>query len=406
MKPYEKGRLPQIIWGSGSAERVATELQSIGTKKCLIVSGRHVVKHAVTRKVIASLQKADIVCGVFDRVLPEPTDLLCLEIAREIKRGQYDCVLGIGGGSPMDAAKAASLIAGIPEEIEDLHEYGKTGTRMKEAWHRTAFLVLMPTTSGTGAETTASAVISSVTHGMKFSFGNRNTAPDLCIIDPDFTIGMPPVPTALGGADALAHTIEILVGTGANAYTDTILLSCLEKIWTWLPTAVREPENREAREALSWAAHNALANGGVPNGHAFAHAVGSLYHVVHGHACMLVLPSVIRHFARTAENAIREIALRIGVPVTGDAETDARNTAEAIRLFAQTLGMKPLRETLQENGFPDDEETFIEKMIPLVMDDFKSRQWLPPIHGDDYREKVGKICSSIYEEKQGTDQHD
>ena len=324
MKPYEKGRLPQVIWGSGSAERVAAELQSIGTKKCLIVSGRHVVNHAVTRKVIGSLEKAGIVCGVFDRVLPEPTDLLCLEIAREIKSGQYDCVLGIGGGSPMDAAKAASLIAGIPEEIEDLHEYGKTGTRMKEVWRRTAFLVLMPTTSGTGAETTASAVISSVKHGMKFSFGNRNTAPDLCIIDPDFTIGMPPLATALGGADALAHTIEILVGTGANAYTNTILLSCLEKIWTWLPIAVREPDNREAREALSWAAHNALANGGVPNGHAFAHAVGSLYHVVHGHACMLVLPSVIRHFARTAEEAIREIALRIGVPITGDAETDAR----------------------------------------------------------------------------------
>ena len=87
---------------------------------------------------------------------------------------------------------------------------------------------------------------------MKFSFGNRNIAPDLCIIDPEFTLGMPAMPTAYGGVDALAHTVEILVGTGANAYTNAILLSCLEKIWTWLPIAVQEPENLEAREQLSW----------------------------------------------------------------------------------------------------------------------------------------------------------
>lgn len=228
--------------------------------------------------------------------------------------------------------------------------------RMREQWSRPCMLVLMPTTSGTGAETTA------------------------------------------GGVDALAHTIEILVGTGANAYTNTILLTCLEKIWTWLPVAVQEPENPEAREQLSWAAHNALANGGIPNGHAVAHAIGSLYHVVHGHACMMVLPAVIRHFAETAQEAIGQIAVRVGVPVTGDAQRDAERVANAILSFYKSLGMKPLRETLQEKGCLDDEQTFIEKMIPVVMDDFKSHQWLPPIHTGDYRVKVGRVCSAIYEE--------
>lgn len=399
MKLYEKGRLPQIIWGSKSACRVGAELKSAEIQKCLIVSGRHVIRHSITRKIIHSLESLGIVCDIFDRVLPEPTDLLCMEIAQEIKDKHYDCILGIGGGSPMDAAKAASLIAGIPEDIEDLHEYGKTGARMREQWSRPCMLVLMPTTSGTGAETTASAVISSQKHGMKFSFGNGNMSPDLCIIDPEFTLGMPAMPTAYGGVDALAHTVEILVGTGANGYTNTILLSCLEKIWTWLPIAVQEPDHLEAREQLSWAAHNALANGGIPNGHAVAHAIGSLYHVVHGHACMMVLPTVIRHFADTAQDAIEQIAVRMGIPVTGNAQADAENVAKAILSFYKNLGMKPLQETLQEKGYLDDEQTFIEKMIPVVMDDFKSRQWLPPIHGNHYREKVGKICSAIYEEK-------
>lgn len=399
MNSYEKGKLPHIIFGSKSANRVASELKRTGVKRCLVVSGSHVIQHPITQRILHSLEGFDISCNVFARVLPEPTDVLCLEIAEIIRTDHYDCVLGIGGGSPMDAAKAAALIAGIPERIDDLHEYGKNGTRMQEQWNRPCMLVLMPTTSGTGAETTASAVISSEVHGMKFSFGNGNIVPDMCVIDPEFTLGMPALPTAYGGVDALAHTIEILVGTGANDYTNLILLSCLEKIWTWLPVAVREPNHQEAHEQLSWAAHNALANGGIPNGHAVAHAIGSLYHVIHGHACMMVLPTVIRHFAENAQEAIKQIAVRIGVKVIGDATRDAENVANAIFDFYTRLGMKPLQETLKKNGYEDDEQTFITKMIPVVMDDFKSRQWLPPIHTDDYAEKVGKICAEIYREK-------
>ena len=107
----------------------------------------------------------------------------------------------------------------------------------------------------------------------------------------------------------------------------------------------------------------------------------------------------IRHFAETAQEAIGQIAVRVGVPITGDAQTDAEHVANAILSFYKSLGMKPLRETLQEKGCLDDEQTFIEKMIPVVMDDFKSHQWLPPIHTGDYREKVGRVCSAIYEEK-------
>ena len=109
----------------------------------------------------------------------------------KIIANEYDCVLGIGGGSPMDAAKAATLIAGIPGNISDLHEYGKTDCRMKEVWKRPYMLVSMPTTSGTGAETTAGAVITSTMHGMKFSFGNSNISADIAVIDSEFTVGMP-----------------------------------------------------------------------------------------------------------------------------------------------------------------------------------------------------------------------
>lgn len=148
MESYVKGKIPQIIFGSKSAQKVSGLLKKYEIKKCLLVTGHHVV------------------------------------------------------------------------------------SRMKEIWKRPCMLVLMPTTSGTGAETTAGAVITSTMHGMKFSFGNSNISADIAVIDPEFTVGMPAAATVCGGIDALAHTIEFLVGTANNEYTNQILFLCLNKIWT------------------------------------------------------------------------------------------------------------------------------------------------------------------------------
>ena len=336
---------------------------------------------------------------MFDKVTPEPTDTLCMEIAEYIKENKYDCVLGIGGGSPMDAAKAAALIAGIPEEITDLHSYGKTGGKMKEIWKRPCMLVLVPTTSGTSAETTSSVVITSTLHNVKFSFMNSNITADIAVIDPEYTLGMPEYPTVCGGVDALAHTVEILVGTAQNEFTNQILFLCLEKIWKWLPVAVKEPDNIEAREQMSWAAHNALANGGVPNGHAVAHALGALYHITHGYACALVLPTVVRHFDVYAHENIRKMAEIMNITITENVVEDANHVADAIRDMCRQLGLDNLQKTFEKKGYNDSCEEFTTKMIPAIMDDFKSHEWMPPIHTGDYKEKVGKICADIYYEK-------
>ena len=210
---------------------------------------------------------------------------------------------------------------------------------------------------------------------------------------------MPEAPTIFGGADCLSHIIENLVGTGANDYTEIILLECLKRVWTWLPVAVENPNNIEAREQLSWAAHNSLANGGIPNGHAVGHAIGSLYHLVHGHACIIVLPTVIRHFSETAQGVIQKIAKVIGISITGNEQEDSNNVANAILDFYKKLGLKPFKETIEEKGINDNEETFIEKIIPAILDDFKSKQWLPPIHLENSTEKIAEICKRIYQER-------
>lgn len=397
MKGYEKNLMPQVIFGSGTAPQAGERLAAYGMKKCLIITGNRTAKHPISQKVMGSLTKAGIQWDVAGGVPPEPTDTLCLELGKKIKEGGYDCVLAIGGGSPMDAAKAACTIAGIPEEIQDLHDYGRSGTRMQEIWDRPCFLCLMPTTSGTSSEMSCTGVITSTTHHVKFSFGNHHTSADMAIVDPEFTLGMSAMPTAYGAVDALTHSVEMLIGIGSNEYTNGVVLNCIEKVWTWLPVAIVEPNQLEAREQLSWAAHNALGNGGIANGHAVAHAIGAVYHVVHGHACMLTLPTVIRHHAESAQKQIAALAGRIGVQTTNDAQADADRVADAILAFYKGLGMKPMRQTLAENGFDDDLETFKSKIVPATMDDFKVRLWMPPIHTD--IEKVGRICEMIYNEE-------
>lgn len=401
MKAYEKNRIPHVVFGSGSAETVGKQFRKYGVSNVLIVTDKGIVKLGIADRVVKYMEAEGIHCDIYDEVLPDPEDIFCLEVRKMIRENGYDGVLGLGGGSSMDVAKVGCLIAGIDEEITELHDYSMTASKMKPTYKRPAVLINMPTTSGTGAECTMTGVISSTTLGLKYSIGNENLVADMAIVDPLLTVGMPARPTVYCGIDILAHAMECILGPGHNDYTNVMMLECIERAWKWLPIAVKEPDNIEAREQLSWAAHNALCNGGMSNGHAVAHAIGTLYHLVHGHACAVVLPTVFRHFCQSEENneIIREVAKRIGVPVTSDPIENGNRVADAVLAYYKMLGLKPLKETMAENGFEDDRETFIKKAIPITMDDFKSHLWLPPIHTDNYEEKVGNVLGMIYDER-------
>lgn len=330
--------------------------------------------------------------------MPNPTDEVVLKVGDMIKNGDYNGVLGFGGGSPMDVAKAASLVAGIPEKIEDMHEYRRGGgSKARNDWERPYPLVTITTTAGTGAEVTASTALTYTKTGLNFSFGNEAVAADACIIDPIFTVGMPKVPTVNGAFDALAHAIEIIAGVHKNDYSNLILLMCVDKIWKWLPIALEDPRDLEAREQIAWAAHNSLANGGSPNGHAIAHAIGACYHMVHGPSCAIVLPTVIRHHAETSREEIAELAKIMGLPVTGDAILDADRVASKFKEWYKACGILSLQDYLSKNGIKDTEEEFVEKAVPFTLDDWKSKLWNPPIHTD--IELCKKVHRQIYEDK-------
>ena len=169
------------------------------------------------------------------------------------------------------------------------------------------------------------------------------------------------------------------------------------KVRKWLPVAVKEPFDVRARKEMSWAVHNSLCNGGALNGHAFSHAIGSRYHIVHGLACMLVLPVVIRYFAETSQDAVAKLARIFDVPVTGDALADADAAAEAIKRFYKSFGYTDTQDVLKKAGYDVSSDEFAESIVDFTLDDYKSRLWDPPIHDDP--EIVRKIGRQIYNEK-------
>lgn len=401
MIDYDKPRLPRILFGNGKSANVINIVKEFDIKKCLVVTDKGVRQLGIVDKILKNFAQEGIAYQIFDDVMPNPADYLIVDLAKNIKQNEYDGIIAIGGGSPMDTAKAAALIASFskdPGTITRLFDYNRPfGKYYKENWKRTIPVITVTTTAGTSAEVTASTAITDTETGNKFSFGNEAIAPDVAIVDPELTVGMPARPTANGALDALAHALEIVVGVTKNEYTNMILFSCIEKVWKWLPIAVKEPNNLEARVQLSWAAHNSLANAGSPNGHAVAHAIGGLYHMVHGHACAVTLPTVVRHHAVTSQAEIAKTAEIMGIQTTGNAQADADLVANEIKAFYKQFGFSNLEESIKASGSDDNMETFVKKAIPLTLVDWKSRLWNPPIHENE--EDCGKILRMIYEDK-------
>lgn len=398
MKPYEKFRVPHVAFGNGISKQTGERIKNMGCTKVLVVTDKGVINAGLVDPILDTLKENGLEYEIFDNVLPNPPDVNCIECADALTASKADCVLAIGGGSSIDTAKAATLISNLPEKPEDLHDYSGLGTKMKASYTRVAKFVCVPTTAGTGAEATVSSVIHDTKRNLKYSFMNENMVADLNIIDPELTVGMPAFPTACVGIDALSHAVESVVGLNQNEYTNPINMKCVELVWRWLPIAIKEPKNMQAREALAWAANNAESNGGAANGHAISHAIGARYNIVHGEACAMVEPTLIRHHWEQAEESNRIMAKFMGIPYDEDAKTVANRVADALVAFNRSIGLRSFKEAQKASGFNDDKKTFVENCIEPTLDDFKSRVWNPPIHRPEDHDTLVKVLEMIYDE--------
>ncbi len=289
----------ELMFGAGSLEYI----KSIHAQRAsIVVGGSSMEKSGMLAKVEKLFRDAGAQVSVIRGVEPDPSFGTVLRGAGEMLEFQPDLIVGLGGGSAMDAAKAMWIYYEHPElktieEILPPNDFPKLRTKAR--------LCCIPSTSGTASEVSRSIVISDNERGIKHGIGNMEMMPDIAICDPAVTMSMPAHITAETGMDAMTHAVEALVSQRANYVSDILAKQAVKDIFTYLPLAYEDGEDVEAREKMlnaSMVAGLAFTNVSLGIVHSIAHTLGSFFHISHGLGDAIVLPYVI-HFneAKSAE---------------------------------------------------------------------------------------------------------
>ena len=335
-----------IISGHGTLSAVYKEMVNLGCRRAMIMTDPGVKNSGLAQRVEDAL--VDFCVGVFDDIAQD-TDLDTVDAATAMARElNADCIVSVGGGSVIDTAKAVCVT---------LKNGGKANdhiaiNRLQEP--QTPHIVI-PTTSGTGSEVTTAAVIKSKTAGRKVFMVDPKIIPNTAILDPQFTLTLPPGLTATTAMDAMTHAVESLTSIMAQPICDGQALQAIRLIHENLPKVIADPQDETARNKLQIAATMAgwaftIAQVGLA--HAMAHTLGILYNVPHGAACGIVLPAVMRFNVDFAADKLALVAQAMGVPIDGMDEKDAAlAAADAMEALMKAAG-HPMR--LRDVNVPED----------------------------------------------------
>jgi alcohol dehydrogenase class IV len=338
IQPFRFNTAPAIIFEPGCATRLgALSAKRLGNS-VLFVTDPGLRRLGLCDPAIKALEEAGCRLTIFDRVEADPSRTT-LEAAVEAGRAAgASGVIGFGGGSSLDVAKLAALLLGSGEDLDEAWGVGQAkGPRLP--------LVLVPTTAGTGSEVTPVSIIT-VGEGEKRGVSSPLLLPDMALLDPDLTLGLPPAITAATGIDAMVHAIEAYASTSANNNPLSKMLAreALRLLGANIEPAVRDGANREARAAMllgSMLAGQAFANSPVAAVHALAYPIGGIFHVPHGLSNALVLPHVLRFNAPDAAHLYAEIAAD-AFPDLADISDPQNKTArftDALAALSSRLGL-------------------------------------------------------------------
>ena len=325
--------VPFTVFGDDSIQY----LNTIVGKRAFIVTDKNIVKLGLVDPVAAELKKAGIDSRVFDDVEPDPsiqTVLKATAVARDYKP---DWVIGLGGGSSMDAAKSALVCYAGNMEPLDMSPSGFYNLR------NTAKLICIPTTSGTGSEATWAIVLTDTENQRKIGLGSYETLPDVAILDPRMVMSMPPQITGDTGMDALCHALEGYTVIWRTKFTDGPGLIAIKMIFENLKKAYDNGKDDEARLNMMCAASMAgtsFGNGMAGLGHSTGHAIGGIFHMPHGRAVGLYLPYTMEYLIHGSEETAQRYAeiARFCNIAQGDDKTCAMKLVDAVRNLAGSVG--------------------------------------------------------------------
>jgi alcohol dehydrogenase class IV len=333
---YEFHVPPLLYLGEGSYRRTAEAVQSLGLERVLVVTDQFLHGLEYTQEIIRDLRAAGVEVAVFDDIGREPTTVEVDGALALLRESGADGVLAVGGGSPMDTAKAAAAMATNPGRIVDYMGLNKFQQRRLP-------LIAVPTTAGTGSEATRSSIITDPKTTVKMLIIDWKLIPDAAVVDPLFTLSLPPKVTADSGVDALTHAIEAYISVRRNPTSDLLALDAIRKISIFLPRAHADGQDRAARNEMMLAAHHAgiaFCNSSVALVHAMSRPIGANFGIAHGASNAMLLSVVMEYTAPAMPDRFRTIAEAFGLDVAGKSDDAAgQQFVEAIADFCERLGI-------------------------------------------------------------------
>ena len=334
------------VVGTNVLGEAAPLLKKMGNK-AFIVTGRHVAVSDMMKQLTALLDENGIGCVIFDGITGEPTDTMIEKGVEMLKSSGCDFIIGIGGGSPLDSAKAIAAMAVNEGSIADYNGKEITGEILP--------LAAIPTTAGTGSEATKFTVITDSEKGIKMLLKGDVLVPKLAIVDSSFTVGAPKSVTSATGLDALTHAVEAYTSRKAFSMTDTLAVSAVKRIMKYLPIAYKEPDNALAREQMSIAALEAgicINNSSVTIVHGMSRPIGALFHVPHGMSNAMLLKECLSFAVSGAYEKFANLGRETGVASDSDSdETAAEKFIDSLQNICDVCEIP----TLEQYGIDRDE---------------------------------------------------
>ncbi|WP_432696901.1 iron-containing alcohol dehydrogenase [Marinobacterium sp. YM272] len=328
--------LPRLMEvGAGASQKTPDILAALGCKSPLIVTDRMMVQLGYVEKLQAALNEAGLESDLFADTLPEPTEASIIAGVDKVKAGSYDSIIALGGGSPIDSAKAISILGKFGGQMRD-YKFPR------DVSEQGLPVIAIPTTAGTGSEVTRFTIITDADKDEKMLCVGLGFMPVAALVDYELTISVPARVTADTGIDALTHAMEAYVSAKANPYSDSQALAAMRLIGPNLRRAYHTPNNREAREAMmlgSTLAGVAFSAASVALVHGMSRPIGAFFHVPHGLSNAMLLPTVTAFSLDSAPQRYADCARAIGVALQSD-DTDTANAKLLAELRALNSELK------------------------------------------------------------------
>ena len=356
-----------VVFGKDAVKELPKMLKEYAAKSVMVVYDTGVKMAGIAEKVLAEVEKAEVKVTVFDGVIPNPTNEVVEEAAKLAHTEEIDVFVAVGGGSSIDLTKAVNILMPNPGQIG---QYGGIAMVKKPVLP----LIAIPTPAGTSSEITNVVALTDTKAVCKYVIIDNKIVADKVIADPEFTKTMPPSVTAATGMDAITHAVESYISNMATPLTEYHSLKGLQIFHKYLPKAVANGSDMEAREQMMLGciiAGFGFSNANLGLVHGIAHTLSAHFHLAHGMANATVLPYVMEYNAPSCPQKMAELAQAIGLPVTGDLEKDQLLLSKELLKLTKELGIK----TLSQQGIEENDlEMLAEDVLKEPVLGFNPRQ--------------------------------